>query len=314
MDKKKDLLNKINQAREKRFLSTNNKKITSSKTRAIRASKINRPVRVPTSIPHKNCFISGGLGDVLAVESFLTKNERDNLEAIYYATNKSKYIKELFNSLKNYNYPKLKEHHVVWDDFSEFWCFYSLEQFSKTTDIQYYNSNNCLDLSILKIFNEINTNKRHYNESSFLGTNLADVDYLNLPNSYFVILPYSSDKRMKSRDFNDKDWSCIDNLLKTKNKKGIVINEGNDPVPVFDGLINLSNKLTIPEAIEVLKKSDGYFGIDSWLSVLAAKLFNFPNLQIKSLNQHCYDNAAFYFAPQKKFNFMVEKIKIIYNK
>ena len=138
---------------------------------------------------------------------------------------------------------------------------------------------------------------------------LANIANFNLPENIITILPYSNDKRNKKRDFDAKDWeNCID-FLKKNNYKGIVLNEGNDIVPENEIIINLSNKTSLLESIEILKFSNGYFGIDSWLSVLAAKLFDVPLLQIKSNNQHCIFHAYCYFAPHTNFSFIKKQIE-----
>jgi hypothetical protein len=254
-------------------------------------------------------FISGGIGDVFAVESFLTNDQKENINTIYYATNKCNFIIDLFNCLK-YSYPNLKHHISLWDDFSNFWAFYSLTDYltKSIKDKNNLDLKKSQDLSILTIFDNIKNGKIHYNESSFLKEKLTNIDHLLFDEDYFIILPYSTDKRMPERDFNNKDWSETINILEKNKVKGAVINNGLDHIPKHSNIINLSNKTKTCEAIELLKKAKGFIGIDSWLSVLAAKLFSESSLQIKSQNKHCYDNAAFYYAPHKKFKFIVENI------
>jgi ADP-heptose:LPS heptosyltransferase len=124
-----------------------------------------------------------------------------------------------------------------------------------------------------------------------------------------VLCPFSTDKRSKERDFNAEDWNQTLKFLEQKDIKGVVINSGNDIVPKNSYLIDLSNLTKIEEAVEIVKAAKGYLGIDSWLSVLAAKVFNSLSLQIKSVNSHCLNNAAFYYAPKKEFNFINTKIE-----
>jgi len=130
-----------------------------------------------------------------------------------------------------------------------------------------------------------------------------------LPENYILISPYSTDKRLKERDFNEEDWNKTLKFLEQKNLQGVIINSGNDIVPKSSYLVDLSNLTKIEEAVEIIKAAKGYLGIDSWLSVLAAKLFNNFSLQVKSVNSHCLNNAAFYYAPKKEFNFIDTKIE-----
>jgi ADP-heptose:LPS heptosyltransferase len=257
----------------------------------------------------ESVFITGGIGDVIAVESFLTNEEKESIITIFYATNKKDFIQILFDSLKSYK--NLKSHSVVWDDFTKFWCFYSLEDFLNKTKLNNINPRlkRSKDLSILNFFDKIHKKEVEYNKSSFLQNTLANIANFNLPENSITILPYSNDKRNKKRDFDVKDWeNCID-FLKKNNFKGIVLNEGSDIVPENEIIINLSNKTSLLESIEILKFSNGYLGIDSWLSVLAAKLFEIPLLQIKSNNQHCIFHAYCYFAPHTNFSFIKTQIE-----
>jgi len=58
-----------------------------------------------------------------------------------------------------------------------------------------------------------------------------------------------------------------------------------------------------------LKKSIGYIGIDSFLSVLATQLFAQKDLLIKSKSIFLYGHKSQYYAPHKNFEFIVRDIK-----
>jgi hypothetical protein len=285
------------------------KKIETGSPKPCKINKMNRPKTVQPNRWFGSVFITGGIGDVFAVESFLTDQERDSLTTIYYATNKREPIERLFRSLKSF--PNLKNHINVWDNFSNFWCFYSLEDYlTRSQNLNNFKKNveKSKDLSIMTIFDQIKNKNLKYNGSSFLKEKLVDIDTFQLPENYIVLCPFSTDKRSKERDFNAEDWNQTLKFLEQKNIKGVVINSGNDIVPKNSYLIDLSNLTKIEEAVEIVKAAKGYLGIDSWLSVLAAKVFNSLSLQIKSVNSHCLNNAAFYYAPKKEFNFINTKI------
>ena len=126
--------------------------------------------------------------------------------------------------------------------------------------------------------------------------------------NYFVICPYSSDKRLGNRDFNADDWAYCRKHLRRFDAKGVVINYGKDVVPDSPDIINLSNQTNFLEAAEVLKASKGYIGIDTCWSALAPQLFQAPRLVIKSVNSQCYNERHIYFAPRKEFKFMGRSI------
>jgi hypothetical protein len=98
-------------------------------------------------------------------------------------------------------------------------------------------------------------------------------------------------------------------MLKSRGMYGVVINRGNEFIPENPYLVNLNNKTNIKEAVEVVKHAQGYIGIDSAFSVIAAKIFPPENISIKSLNEHCYKFAHIYFKPFKSFDFLKEQIR-----
>lgn len=269
--------------------------------------KLTRPPKVIFNKPNRAIFLTGGIGDIFAVESFLTNQERERITTIYYATIKNKEIEELWKALPNY--PNLQEHITVWNDFSKFWCFSSMN------DYLYYCKKikikpqiffqNTTDLSISIVFGKINRKDIFYNNSSFINHKLTD--YPCLPNDYIVVCPYSSDKRLIGRDFDLKDWENCLKYLEDNKKIGVLLNKGNEIVPIHNNIINLSNKTTITECVEILKKSKGYIGIDSSLSVLATKC-NFEVLKIKSINPHLYNYINCYYSPNNDFNFVGKNI------
>lgn len=259
----------------------------------------------PSSLPiASSIFLSGGIGDVIALEGYMSDEQREKLTTICYGTNKQSAIEQIFRALPNYT--NLKNHQVVWNDFSSFWCFlYKSECKNKIpVDQQTPEFNVAEDWGILTKFSQVKTGLIKYTYSSLIRHTLCSINHIPLPVNYVVISPYSSDKRLRSRDFNDDDWAAAIYHLIKKNMTGVVLNNGSDYVPNNSCLIDLSNKTSFVEAVEILKKAKGYMGIDSSLSVMAAKLFEYPNFMVKSQNDHCHSNKHIYYAPQNKFNFL----------
>jgi len=252
-------------------------------------------------------FVTGGIGDILAIESYFSDEQRVLLHTILYATHKQPAIQELFDALPNY--PHLKNHKVVWSDFSQFWCFlYKDEVISRLGTNTPQELREAEDWGIVPKFPILGSGIIKYNGSSFLRFQVADVSKFQLPQNYVIVQPYSSDKRIGYRDFNDADWAATIYWLRKRNIKGVVINKGDEPVPADESIINLSNQTSVLEAVEILKGGRGYIGIDSWLTVLATKVFENDWLAIKSVNGHCYNNKHIYFAPKKTFDFIASDI------
>ncbi len=260
----------------------------------------------------KAILLTGGIGDVIAIESMMTDIERQSIDCIFYATRAAKPCIELFNNLPTF--PKLKNQALLWKNFTNIFGFNSKEQLvEKLCAYQPDELQNTVrklisgveDWSIAKIFYE----NRQYTYSSFINCKLTSIEKFNLPKNYYCICPTSSnDKRDNKRDYNMMDWQCTLGILKSKNMFGVVINNDDSYIPIDNQIINLNNKTNIKEAIEIMKSASGYIGIDTALSVMAAKLFKKENIIVKSLNEHCYTWAHVYYTPHKTFEFIKKSI------
>ncbi len=277
--------------------------------------KVQPKTRSKTKIPHipevrHLLFISGGIGDMIALESFLPEKDRESVTTIFYGTRKHVAVREMFSSLPNYK--NLTNHVMAWTNFDNFWCFHEKRQcIRKLGDANMHIPDGLLqarDWSIGNGFPYIRAGQVPFVGSSLLINNMADVSKFDLPATYAVVCPFSNDKRDRNRDFTADDWKGCRRILRELGIKGVVINQGDDAVEESDEIINLSNKTNFPEAVEILKKADRYIGIDSCLSILAAQLFQADHLAVKSVNKHCIDYAKCYFAPYQTFPFLVSSI------
>ena len=301
-----------------RKTTLNRQKIRTITNRAVRIAPVkkeenNDPIKENTSI-----FLSGGIGDVFALESYFTDETRHNLNTIYYGTRQYKIIEKAFSGCTDI-FPKLKTHIPVWSDFSDFWAFHSKNDcIKKISSVKAPLSNDFLnssDWSILKIFDNIKRGKIKYNGCSFLKQKPVDITKFNLPSRYVSICPCSTDKRLMNRDFSVRDWQAVENYLEKTNTIGVVLNNGSDSIPDLKNIINLNNKTSILESIEILKKSKFYIGIDSCMAILAARHFHPFNLMIKSVNGQFYDCQSIYCAPNKvRVNKQIDAMELDVNR
>lgn len=288
----------------KGLIITDKQNSTTTPQAIMRQQKHGKPtvVREPTSqilSEEANAFfITGGIGDFLAVESHLPQIVRDRFQHILLATRAQEGIKELLANHPTYSKCKVS---VVYDDWSRFFCFLSKEDAAnhvlRTPDFD-----RSIDLSISKIF-PLCRNKFPYIGSGFLQQRLIDIEPFHLPTRYFVICPYSvNDRHYGKRDFNYSDWENCLKFLNSIDCIGVVLNVGNDYVPENGKILNLSNKTTITEAIEITKCARGYIGVDSCLSVIAAKTLK--DIYVKSINSHLDRNKSIYYAPRNDLDFI----------
>jgi hypothetical protein len=241
-----------------------------------------------------------GIGDFIAIDSFLPPETRRNLRTIFYATRAESGIRSIIEAHPDYQ--SVERHVTAWSNFDEVFCFHKkCELESKLADPGILAGVH--DFSIVVIFDLIDFGRLKYCGCNLLTRSLTRVS-ASLPREYFVICPYSPNDRRFPRDFTQQDWQDTLGILESRGCHGVVLNVGDDHVPRHPLLVDLSNKTSLLESIEILKSAIGYIGIDSSLSVVAAKLFGPENLRIKSRNPHCYRFAHFYFAPHTDFPFL----------
>lgn len=261
----------------------------------------------------KNLLILDGIGDFFALETFMSNELRNNLETVYYASRTQNFIAKVWKCLPNF--PKLKEHVFLWTDWNRVFCWLRKKDMLRNSKFTSINRN--LNLANMReyvwadLFNFYN--KKLCGESSFIKYEVENFNKIKsvlfIPDNYYCICPstpYNQRYHKIPRKFVGNEWNSVISFLQRRNTKGVVINIGLDHIPSSHYLINLSNRTTLCQSIEVLKNSKGYIGIDSCMSVLAAKLFDNKdnNLHVKSNNDHCYRWKHVYFHPHIKFNFL----------
>ena len=139
-----------------------------------------------------------------------------------------------------------------------------------------------------------------------------DLKKFNLENltDYYIIFPYTGDNAIDCpkcahihkkvdycsyyRNFTREDWIGVENYLLKKKTKGIILGVEDDFFPNNKIFLNLNKKTNLFESIELLRKSKGYIGIDSWLSIIS-KMFNLEYIKIKSVNTNALLNYRCYW-------------------
>jgi hypothetical protein len=265
-------------------------------------AKLNKP-------PATRIFLTGGIGDVLALESFFTPAERQAVETVYYASRKND---ELIEIMKLADFPSLKAHVRIWDDFSTQWCFHRkrdyFEAAAKAGVRIPYGAIVAEDWGILIKFQEIHRQLRHYHGSTFFRARTKpSLARFGLPARYVVVCPYSVDKRRPERDFTAQELGLTFQFAGAF-ATGVIINQGDDKPADYHAIIDLSNQTTLEEAIAILEGAMGYIGVDSALSVLAAKCLPAERVLIKSNNPHLYSHTSIYYAPANGSRFLTEDV------
>lgn len=249
---------------------------------------------------------TGGVGDILTIDSYLTPEERASVKKIYWATKAQKLTRQLFKTVSDF-YPNLKTHVNAWSQFDLFHCFGEaswLHKFRKPPT----GYNKAQDLSIKHVFKEIISQKTLFQGSCLLQSNCADIERFNLPKDYICLCP-GSNNYSDVRDFSVEEWYSVLKWLKHTGQVGVIIGPPEMRVPfTVKWAINLVGKVSMPESVEILKRAYGYIGIDTWLSVLAAQLFPANRLMVKSNNAHLFVYKSIYYAPHENFDFVTKQV------
>jgi hypothetical protein len=249
--------------------------------------------QAPTSV--RGILLTGGIGDLFAVEGMMPAEFRASLEAVYYAAPAAKELRELMRDLPGY--PRLRHHITLPTGKATHYHQRSVER--KTGKMP----PGVEDWSIGAIFGR----RLPYAGSSFLAHRLADIG--PPPGPYVVVVPHSTWGSWADRNFSDADWRVCLDFLDRHGLTGVVLCRETLPVPSHPRLLDWQGRTTIRESVEVLKAAAGYVGIDSNLSVLAAKLFPPARLSIKGHGGWLTSNLASYYAPHQTFPFVAPKLE-----
>lgn len=244
-------------------------------------------------------FVTGGIGDVIALSCFLDVPE--TIETVFYATRKRDDVEAFVSTLC----PASTKHVSAWDDWSERWCFHSLGEYVRTTG-----RNEIADADDWSIATQFPRDLPFRGLPWNVGHPLSSIHKIDLPERYAVFQPFSCDKRDPHRDFNREE---IKHVVEWSERHGlllVLLNSGNDePITNAPNLIDLQNRTNIFGSIDVTLGAAAYIGIDSAMSQVATKVLPSHRLAIKSTNirpghGHYYKSLHWYAAPHTSFPFV----------
>ena len=249
-------------------------------------------------------LITGGIGDFLAIEPFVT-NKLGNLEKIYLATRGHFEIAELIRC----KYPEIVVKNLIPIFPKDQYCFTT-----KTQLVSYLKSKNMYlppdidkteDMSIIKIFPQIHNDTIKFSGSRFNANEIVNVNQMNLPKNYVAMVSSSlRDARTAATGRNLTNVeiaNCINNI----NMPVVcVFCNCSSPHPAARHLRNTS----VLQSLEIVKNAKGYVGVDSWLSVVAGWNLAKDRLHIKCINQNGISNKKCYWPLHEKDNILFENL------
>jgi hypothetical protein len=251
-------------------------------------------------------LFTGGLGDFIGAESFMTEKEKDRVTTVLWATRNVHEIKTACD-LKDI-FPNLQEDRILFDDWASErptrpWqegdsfmnigmkhelnlkCKLNLSQ----PELDAINDNS-LDASLQRIFSGL-----RWQSSRFVTrSKWPDIGHLQLPEKYVAIHPWS-DAEINGREFTDADWTKIFSFLDRMDLKGVVINRSDKTAPQHPRLIDLTNKTTLKETFSVITGADYCILCASSLACFATKIFPKDRIWLKGGHPHMFSDWATYF-------------------
>jgi len=234
--------------------------------------------------------ISKAIGDFIAFESFLTDKEKINLkEIIYLSSNETIPHFECISKSKFYN-KNCKKTIIKRPQ-----GINGLEVKNNLIN-NYFHENQ--EINKDKVLIDWNFYERKYEQLlekeniknySFVKEKLCEIDKFKLPNKYVSISGWTY-SWTKKRLFKIEDWHETIEILKSYDIKGVILNNQNwyldnlwfEEILKEDCFINLTGETNYFEAIEIVKNSKGFIGIDSSLSIIATQSLPEESIIIKS--------------------------------
>ena len=269
----------------------------------------------------KYAFVICGVGDFICIDYFL------NFKDIHFifASKSSLLLKTLLMETEKNNKSDVQHFAVYFNfDILNRPGFNDVnEMFQRLPYLKLLNKISQINVVDIKLFkyiqNIINCNPKieALNKNNrFLNKTYCDVKKkFNLPENIMLICPYTQDNRVQcilcdkmhtetnnciaTRNFTINDYYDTESILKKNNMFGVIVTDVESILPdkIKDSFINLSGKTSIEESIEILKACHGYIGIDSFLSIIATKIFTNNNVIIKCYNKHGCEWKDVYWYP-----------------
>lgn len=252
-------------------------------------------------------LFTGGLGDFIGAECFMTEAEKDSVKEVLWATRNREEIRNAIDLRAVF--PNLEKETILFDDFCDErptrpWqegdrfmnigtktdlnlkCKLNLSQ-AELDSI----SDHSLDATLQGIFS---TNRRWVSSRIATRMELPSVDKFNLPKNYVVIHPWS-DAEINGREFNEHDWPSIYSFLERFNLTGVVVNQSQYAAPKHDRILDLSNATTLKETLSIVQQAHAAILCASSLACYATKIFPKNAIWLKGGHSHMFTDWATYF-------------------
>ena len=249
-----------------------------------------------------NILLTCGIGDFFALECFLTKEEKESVQSILWASRARRALEGMVSIV----FPNLQQQIRLLDNFgpygSDTFCINGFRELARF-GID-YDPLKVKDYSIKGLIPQVLQKSRTYQGSTICQTDLCDITQFDLPKTYCVIHPYSRNAAEAGRDLTEEELNIISKRLMVCKMMGIVLNVGNKMGNKCPNIIDLTNETSLLESVEITKRATKFVGCASCLSVIASKMISEHSLAIKANEMLRRRLWAFYYAPRDNNQFL----------
>lgn len=265
------------------------------------------------------------MGDFLAIEKFMSPQEKARVTEVHCCTRQFKNLKRLIETSNMF--PKLQQCVSIHDDWwtwtgGDDWhnenlknpkclpfCVWDKFSVERTVGkvIQEPLLTELVDLCATNVLKSIEDGERTPHTSSIYEY-LKNTPMLlpQLPDKYVVIHPCSYNLPADHRDFTAADWQQVVQYLHTNEMQGIIVNTvpGNDLaeydslIPKSKWLTDLTNQTELIASLKIVEQAEKFIGCASVLSVLFSNKTK-KDCFLKTTIPHDSDAMWFYYQKSK---------------
>lgn len=202
----------------------------------------------------------GGMGDFIALDGYLTPEQRSSFDVLYQIGHRPPMYESMLS-----RYYNVKEYKYFWDYFEK----------KATTFANRYPIisafNDVFPNGLKIICTEIDWRRKSFLGSTFMDNTWADISKFKLPSNFLLMCPFTVNAtgRGRERKFNQRIWNLVLSFLDQRSHIFAVVIGVDCICPHHPQIINLSDKTSMAESIEIAKAAEYYIGIDSMHSVIA---------------------------------------------
>lgn len=232
---------------------------------------------------YADVLITGGAGDFLATEPYLTWEIRDGAGTVGIASTSEKWIRQILERWPIFPHVSQIESIPVVDG----GAYLTAMQAASQANVQFKSS--LEDLSIARVFDLIKSGYWRRGWSAIDDAPTVDSD------EEVIIHPYSMRNLRDRRNFDERDWDFVLDFLAKNHQVGYVTGDDSEAIPFSSLLLDNRGVWNLADVIEKLKGARYFFGAASAVSVAAARYIKGENLYIKGSIPHLHRNRKIYY-------------------